>query len=408
MEGILRQAKALEQRIIEDRNRLHKIPETGLYLPKTAAYVKERLSEMGIPHRDCGVLKQELRDLYASAGIPPIEASTGVVANIGSGSPCILLRADMDALPIHETSGSPIAADSPNGHMCGHDTHTAMLLGAARILKSMEKDLKGTVKLMFQPGEEVGCGALTMIWDGVLENPKPDAAMALHIWSIIDAGKAAYVCGSAFASLDTYLLKIQGRGGHSSAPHLSVDPLMICNQLYNALTQLIPKEIDPDVFATLNIGVVRGGIVSNVIPDTADFQFGFRTLDAGARAHLLKRIPEIIESTVTSMRGSYTMSYIPLPITACDEKITGEMLPFAKEVLGDGNITEGKPNKGAEDFCFVTELVPSFHVVLGGGSEDNYPHHNPNVVFDERAFASGSAIYANCAVEWLARQGANR
>ena len=175
MNKILEKARAIEQEIIADRRCLHQMPEVGVYTPRTAAYIKERLTEMGIAHRDCGVHSQEDREKMVFAGYPDAPTSTGVVAVIGKGGPCILLRADMDGLPMEETTGLDFAAKGDTAHMCGHDAHAAMLLGAARILKEMEDELPGTVKLMFQPGEEMGYGSRTMVEDGLLENPRVDA-----------------------------------------------------------------------------------------------------------------------------------------------------------------------------------------------------------------------------------------
>ena len=212
MNKILEKARAIEQEIIADRRCLHQMPEVGVYTPRTAAYIKERLTEMGIAHRDCGVHSQEDREKMVFAGYPDAPTSTGVVAVIGKGGPCILLRADMDGLPMEETTGLDFAAKGDTAHMCGHDAHAAMLLGAARILKEMEDELPGTVKLMFQPGEEMGYGSRTMVEDGLLENPRVDAAMALHVGSQVEVGKLNYSPGVASGAMATFIISIQGKG----------------------------------------------------------------------------------------------------------------------------------------------------------------------------------------------------
>ena len=231
MNKILEKARAIEQEIIADRRCLHQMPEVGVYTPRTAAYIKERLTEMGIAHRDCGVHSQEDREKMVFAGYPDAPTSTGVVAVIGKGGPCILLRADMDGLPMEETTGLDFAAKGDTAHMCGHDAHAAMLLGAARILKEMEDELPGTVKLMFQPGEEMGYGSRTMVEDGLLENPRVDAAMALHVGSQVEVGKLNYSPGVASGAMATFIISIQGKGGHSSEPQKTVDPVNIATQV---------------------------------------------------------------------------------------------------------------------------------------------------------------------------------
>lgn len=279
MKSLYQEAKAIQDQIVADRRYLHQIPEVGMDLPESAAYIEKRLSEMGIPSHRCGVMPDEIRKKYVAMGFPDMAASTGVVATIGSGSPCILLRADFDALPMEEINDLPFCSKRKASHMCGHDTHAAMLLGAAKLLKDHESELKGTVKLMFQPGEEMGYGSKTMIDDGLLENPKVDAAFALHIFSTTPVGEVTYCTGVTSSSLDSFIVNIQGKGGHSSTPQLSIDPLMIANQIYTAANMLMTREVDPKATATLSAGVLRSGTAVNILPDTATLQMGMRTYD---------------------------------------------------------------------------------------------------------------------------------
>jgi amidohydrolase len=311
----------------------------------------------------------------------------------------------MDALPIHETTGLPFAAEGSFGHMCGHDSHTAMLLGAARILKEMEGSLKGSVKLMFQPGEEMGYGSRTMVEDGLLENPQVDAALAIHIMPQLPVGKAVYCPGVSSSSIDTFIVKIQGRGGHSSAPQDTVDPNVIANQLYNAVYLAVAREVDPKAFVTLN-AIIKNGGISNVIPDTVEFHFGFRTLDVAARDHLMKRMPVIVEKYVAAWRGTCEIVQFNTPSTVCDEAFSFTLAPYVGEVLGKEQVSTAPPMAGAEDFGYVSAKAPAMFLQLGGGGPDRYPLHSPNMALDEKAFALGSAVYANCAVEWLKSQNA--
>lgn len=401
MKELLEEAKGLQEQIVADRRYLHQIPEVGMDLPESAAYIEKRLTEMGIPSRRCGVMEESVRQKYIKMGFPDMRASTGVVATIGSGSPCILLRADFDALPMEEINDLPFCSKRNASHMCGHDTHAAMLLGAAKLLKDHESELKGTVKLMFQPGEEMGYGSKTMIDDGLLENPRVDAAMAIHIFSTTPVGQVTYCSGVASSSLDTFAIHIQGKGGHSSTPDLCVDPIMIANQIYTALNMLMTREISPQAVATLSGGVMRSGTAVNIIPDTADLQIGLRTYSVEARKHVLERLPEIVDAYAKAWHGEYEITMFNCPCTFTDETVTKELLESVAEVVGEENIQEMPPMAGTEDFSYVAEEVPSTFLILGAGGPDQYPHHNPRMVLDESVFYQGAAIHANCAMEWL-------
>ncbi len=405
MKELLEEAKGLQEQIVADRRYLHQIPEVGMDLPESAAYIEKRLTEMGIPSRRCGVMEESVRQKYIKMGFPDMRASTGVVATIGSGSPCILLRADFDALPMEEINDLPFCSKRNASHMCGHDTHAAMLLGAAKLLKDHESELKGTVKLMFQPGEEMGYGSKTMIDDGLLENPKVDAAMAIHIFSTTPVGKVTYCSGVASSSLDTFAIHIQGKGGHSSTPDLCVDPIMIANQIYTALNMLMTREISPQAVATLSGGVMRSGTAVNIIPDTADLQIGLRTYSVEARKHVLERLPEIVDAYAKAWHGEYEITMFNCPCTFTDETVTKELLESVAEVVGAENIQQTPPMAGTEDFSYVAEEVPSTFLILGAGGPDQYPHHNPRMVLDESVFYQGAAIHANCAMEWLNKHG---
>ena len=343
MKQLLEEAKLLQEQIVADRRYLHQIPEVGMDLPESAAYIEKRLVEMGIESHRCGVMEESVRQKYIKMGFPDMRASTGVVATIGRGSPCILLRADFDALPMEEINGLPFCSKRNASHMCGHDTHAAMLLGAAKLLKDHESELKGTVKLMFQPGEEMGYGSKTMIDDGLLENPKVDAAMAIHIFSTTPVGQVTYCSGVASSSLDTFAIHIQGRGGHSSTPDLCVDPIMIANQIYTALNMLMTREVSPQAVATLSGGVMRSGTAVNIIPDTADLQVGLRTYNVEARKHVLERLPEIVDAYARAWRGEYEITMFNCPCTFTDETTTKELLESVAEMVGEENIQAMPP-----------------------------------------------------------------
>ena len=405
-EVIQAEANALKDQMIKDRRQLHKFPEIGMDLPKTSAYIKKRLDEMGIPWKDCGgrIPEQVTKD-FIQAGFPKMEKETGVTALIGHGNPCILLRADMDALPIKECSDLPYASCNGAGHMCGHDSHAAMLLGATAILKKMEGNLKGSVKLMFQPGEETGAGARQMVEDGLLEQPKVDVAFGMHVQPVDHTGHVGYAVGVNSASLDTFILKIRGKGGHSSQPQLCVDPLMIMNQIYQAVNLLATREADPAAMVALTCGVAKGGTAVNIIPDEAELHIGLRTLDVTAADHLKKRIPEIIDHYVKAWNGEYDLTVFHTPCTYSDEELCKELVPAIGDITGADRIRQIPAMTGTEDFGYVTKEVPGMFVFVGAGAPGNAPLHSPKMVLDEDVLPLGAAIYANTAVQWLEKHG---
>lgn len=382
MNQILEKAKELEDELVENRRHIHTNPEIGLELEKTTEYVVNKLKEMGIE--------------------PEYITNSGVIAKLGKGGKTILLRADMDALPMDENADLSFKSCNHNAHLCGHDIHTANLLGAAKILKEKESELKGTVILMFQPGEEVGQGAKSMIDAGLFKKNKVDAALALHVNPEIEPGKLEYKKGVASASMDAFLVKVQGRGAHSSTPHLGIDPLMIVNTIYTMLNSLVGKEADPFQTAVLTIGKMGGGTAANIIPDTAVLEGGLRCFDKETRNHLSERVYEIIDEVTKTMRGSYTVQKFYTPSVINDAKLCDALHPYIEEVVGEGNVAlSEKPLSGTEDFSYVSEEVPSMYLWLGAGKKDNYPLHNPNVIFDEKALPIGAAVLANCAIRWL-------
>lgn len=393
--------KKFEDDIIEFRRHLHKEPEVGFYLPKTSAYIKEQLEAMGIEAHDCGKVPEEVNEKYVKMGFPRQEGATGVVATIGSGEPCVLLRGDIDGLPMPETSGLDFAATNGNMHSCGHDTHAAMLLGAAKILKEREDELKGTVKLCFQIGEEWGYGSQLMIDDGLLENPKVDAAFAIHVDPQIDTGTVQYSKGVMSASLDTWQIDIKGKGGHSSMPQKCIDPNLIANQITQALNLLPGRETDPAANLSLVVGVVKGGTAGNIIPDTAEVMASMRSLDIPARDHIAKRVPELVDHIATMWRGTYKIAPFYTPSTYTDPDLIEEMAPELEKITGKENFIESPPASGAEDFGYITKVVPGMMIWLGAGGEDSFPLHNPNVIIDESVFKTGAALHATFAMKYL-------
>lgn len=385
MNQIRTEAEQLREQLVADRRYLHQCPERGIDLPKTTAYVKKRLAEMGIEAVDCG--------------------RSGITALLGDPSKgkVLLLRGDMDSLPIVENNDLPFKAQGENSHMCGHDMHTAMLLGAAQLLKRHESELKGAVKLMFQPGEETAEGALEMIEAGVLKNPDVDGAIAIHVFPFLNAGEMGYIKGTSTASFDVFNIEFQGKGGHSSQPHNSVDPLMMANAVYMELNSLVGKEVAPTETATLTVGRMSGGTAVNIIPDTAKLDCGIRCYNNAVRDHLRARIVEITEGMSRLLRGSCTIQENGMPSVENNPELMDAILPGIQGALGEENVKlRPTPGSGSEDFAYVSLEVPAVFLQLGAKVEgNNYPLHNPNVLLDEDALPCGTAVYVSCAFEYL-------
>ncbi|WP_040285894.1 M20 metallopeptidase family protein [Sporosarcina koreensis] len=405
MSSIFKEITQLEGQIIKDRRHLHQHPELGFDLPNTRDYVQNRLDDLGIAYRQCGTLPEEIRQKFARAGFPEQTDCTGILAEIGSGSPCILLRADMDALPIEEETDSAFkSAAAGKMHACGHDSHTAMLLGAAAVLKERESELQGTVKLFFQPGEEWGYGSKLVIDDRALENPKVDAAFGIHIMPDQEAGTLSVTKGTITQAMDTYIVDIQGNGGHSSQPHKTVDANMIMTQLYTSLNLLLTREADPKQNVTFSVGSMSGGTVTNVIPDKAVLSGNMRSFDQTTRDHLCQRIPEMIDHTVKAWRGTYTITDFHTPTTYNDPAFVDSISGSLADVMGEGNIVDLGAINGSEDFPYISQAVPSAFVILGTGKEGNPPVHNPRMSQDESIFKYGAALHAQVAIDWLRSQ----
>jgi len=376
---LLDRASKLQNEIVDNRRELHRNPELGMKLPNTVDFVQKKLLEMGISSSVVG---------------------GGVVANIGDPNKgkTILLRGDMDALPIKEETGLTFASENEAMHACGHDVHTSTLLGAAKLLKEIEGELKGNVKLMFQAGEEVLTGAKTMIEEGVLDDPKVDSAMMIHVFSGIEAEHGKLLIpreGAASMAPDQFHIYIKGKGGHGAMPHTTVDPLNIAAQTHLALSELVSREIKPGEKALCVIGQMSGGLAANVIPDTATISGVIRTMDPKTREFMKNRLVE------------YT---IQCPSVINDKAMRDQAISFGKELFGEDGVLQLDPYmddgmlSGSEDFGFISEKVPSFMVILSMGSPSKgYPfsHHHPKTDFDEDQFFKGAAYYAYFAKRWL-------
>lgn len=380
-------ALELKEETVANRRYFHQNAETGLDMPTAKAYVMNKLKEYGLVPKECG---------------------HGVSATVGCGGKVILLRADMDALPMPEESGEPFACTSGAAHACGHDFHAAMLLTAAKMLKENESNLKGTVKFMFQPAEETFEGSKDMMEHGILENPTVDAALAYHVSpGNMPVGLYMYnSTGTMMFSVDGFKITVSGKGAHGAYPHNSIDPINIAVHVYLALEALIAREADPKAACVLTVGKFEAGTAANIIPDYAVLEGTIRSNDPTNRELLVRRMKEVADKTAQVYGGSASIEMISeVPPLICDPALTEELVRYMQEM----NLPNAQPYPGisasaSEDFASIAEKVPSTFIYLSAGFTDNrevYPAHNPKVQFNEDVCPIGASCLAYCATQWL-------
>lgn len=381
-------ALEIKDEIIKHRRHIHENAEVGLDLPKTTAYIMDVLSSYGIPSKRCG---------------------HGVIASIGQGDKTMLLRADMDALPMKEESGEPFACSSGTAaHCCGHDLHAAILLGTAKMLKEQEASLKGTVRLMFQPAEETFQGAKDMIEAGLFHPVKPDVSMALHVMpGRMPVGLFLYNNDSIMmASVDGFRIHIQGKGGHGAYPQNSINPITIGAHIHIALSELIANEADPADCCVFSIGHFEAGKAPNIIPHTAIMEGTLRTKNEEARKRLVKRIHQVCDLTAKRYGGSaWIESLSGMSSLKNNPEFTTQMVEYIKELpipnlYGQPGLTAN----ASDDYALITNAVPSCYFNISAGFEDergDYGIHHPKVLFNEEALPVGAAMLAHCTSRWM-------
>ena len=365
------------------RRDIHREPELGFDTQKTAAKVLAALE--GLP-------------LEIETGV----AENGIVATLqgGGDGPTIALRADMDALPIHEETSLPFSsATSGKMHACGHDGHTSMLVGAAKMLCGMREKLNGTVKFIFQPAEEGGGGGRVMVEEGVAEGI--DGIFALHLWPGLPFGTAATKAGPIMAAADKFEMEIKGTGGHGAMPHLAADAVVIAAQVATALQTIVSREVDPVQPAVLTIGEIGAGTAFNIIPETARMGGTVRTIDDDLRYKLPERVEELAKGVARGMRADaeldYTFSY---PVTRNDPEAAALALKVAGSLFGEDRAVElAHPSMGGEDFAFFLQKLPGAYIWLGIGDVSGL--HTPQFAFDEEILPQGAALLTAIALETL-------
>ncbi|MCK8817837.1 M20 family metallopeptidase [Natroniella sulfidigena] len=383
-------AKGLEEEIITWRRELHKIPEVGLELPKTLQYVTEQLEAMGL----------EVKKI-----------ASGLTAEIKSGdnkAKTFAIRADMDALLITEETGLSFASEHEGRmHACGHDAHTAIVLGVAKLLVENQEKLIGNVRFLFQPAEEGPGGAKPMIEAGALEGV--DAIVGLHVGNIfeeIENGQIGVKSGEFMACLDRFSLEVEGRGGHGAIPETTIDPVVIASSIVQEFQTLISREISPTTPGVITVGEIHGGTAYNIIPEKVKLEGTVRFINESARQEISHRMEELSSGIAAAKQGKVNFDYhYGCPPLVNDQKFTDYFAELVRESLGSDRVVEiNEPTMGGDDMAYYLQEVPGTYFYLGAAQEvdgQSYPHHNPKFDVDESVLWIGTALLAQVAVDWL-------
>ncbi|RYU77982.1 amidohydrolase [Hymenobacter persicinus] len=397
-----------ESKVVAWRRDLHEHPELGNQETRTAGIIAAHLKSLG---------------LEVQTGV----ARTGVVGILRGGKPgpVVALRADMDALPVTESNNLPFASKvkttylgQPVGvmHACGHDTHVAMLMGAAEVLSQVKKDLPGTVKFIFQPAEEGSLpgeegGAKLMVKEKVLENPKVDAIFGVHIQAQTEVGTLSYRPGGEMASSDRFSIKVHGKGSHGAYPWNSVDPIVTAAQIVLGLQTIVSRQVKLiDDAAVVTVGTINAGVRHNVIPADAELTGTIRALNPAVQQEIWASVRRIAKGIAESAGATAEVSIEPyVPVTFNNEKLTAQMLPTLRAVAGAAQVREQKAVTGAEDFSFYQEKVPGLFLFVGGMSKGQDPataadHHTAGFRIDESGLTLGVKTLATLAADYLSRK----
>jgi amidohydrolase len=364
--------------VVDLRRTLHQWPELGFQEIRTSALIAEQLQALGL----------EVKTGIAQTGV------VGILRGRGEGK-TVLLRADMDGLPIQEANGVPYASKNAGVmHACGHDGHTAMLLTVAKLLSQRQQHFSGTIKFAFQPAEErPPGGAKGMIEEGVLENPKVDAVFGLHLWNGLPMGKIGVDEGAIMASVDRFDVVIKGVGSHGAYPHTGVDPIVVGSHVISALQTVVSREVPPLAAAVVTVGQFHSGTAFNVIPSHAELSGTVRTVDARIRQEMPAQLERLVRGVTSAMRAEYTFTYeFGYPVTVNDTHQSRFVRQVATRIVGEANVVSAGMTMGAEDMSYFLEAVPGCYLRLGSGNPDKgfvHPHHSAVFNFDEAALPIG-------------------
>ncbi len=383
------EAQALHNQLSAWRRDFHRHPELGFQEFRTSGVVAKHLASLGM-------------EVQTGVG------KTGVVGLLDGSQPgpVVMLRFDMDALPIQELNQTEYVSQNPGVmHACGHDAHTAIGMGIAQLLAQRRAEWKGTLKFVFQPGEE-GCGgALAMLADNVLENPRPDVALGLHVWNDQPLGLLAAGNGGVMAAADSFTIGVQGKGGHGAQPHLCIDAVLIASHIVVALQSIVARNVNPRQTAVVTVGAIHAGTAFNIIAETAELKGTIRTFDAATRTEVVRRMTEIVENTAQALGGSATIEITAIsPATVNNEQVAQVVRETAVAVLGAERVTADQFTMTAEDMSEFLDRVPGCFFFLGSANAElglNAPHHNPHFDIDENVLPLGVTMLAEAALRYL-------
>lgn len=387
------QYREVEKDLIQWRRDLHQIPEIGFDLPKTTAYVRKVLEEIGI----------EYKELVNGSAI------VGLIPGNTKNEMTVALRADMDALPIQEETGLDFASTNGNMHACGHDAHTAVLLAAAKILYKNKDILKGNVKLLFQPSEEKDGGAKPMIDEGCMENPTVDYVIGQHVGLLsqeLKQGQMGYYPGTMMASLDEFTIKFTGSGGHGAYPHNAIDPITMTAAAIGAYQDFMAREVNALEPAVFTIGKIQGGTQYNIIPDSVTLSGTCRCLSPEIRDQISERIKKISSSIAEAYRGKCSVDYkYGYPSLQNNVALTEKIAEVAKEILDEDTVVElQRPSMGSEDFAFYAQEAPGTFIFWNTSKECDgiaYPNHNSKFMVDENLLIDGVKLFVESSISLL-------
>jgi IAA-amino acid hydrolase len=389
IQEIFEATKAQQEWVVGLRRQLHRFPELMYEEVQTSALVRATLDDLGIPY--CYPL-----------------AETGVVATLGNGDgPCVALRADMDALPIHEETDVPFRSEIDGKmHACGHDGHTAMLLGAARVLKQHEAEINGTVKLFFQPAEEGGAGGERMCAEGALEAPEVERVFGLHVWPLLPTGVIGSRSGTFMAATSWLEMDVHGKGGHAAMPHLTIDPVVTSAKIICEVQTIASRELDPLESGVISVTGIHAGEAFNVIPPSVRMLGTLRSLTVAGLKQLQRRVTEVAEGIAAANRCTAEVRFPgnDYPPTVNDPVCWSLAQHVGRELLGEGSVQELPPTMGGEDFAFYAQRVPACFLGLGIRNEElgtNQSVHHPKFKMDEDALPIGSAMHVAFALRSL-------
>lgn len=377
---------------VQLRRTLHQNPELSMKEYETTALIRRELESYGIPILDTGL-------------------ETGLIAEIHGKKPgagkTAAVRADIDALPVQEETGLEFSSQTPGVcHACGHDLHVAALLLAARVLKDLEGEFSGTVRLMFQPAEENGRGAHIMLEHGAMENPRPDMVLGIHTWPDTPGGMIGVRAGASHASSDTVIIKVKGKGGHGAHPYRCVDPIAASAFLLTQLQTIVSRELPMVEGGVLTFGMIRGGTAANVIPGEVEIQGTLRALNAQWREKMIDSIKRISQSCCQAMRAEAEVTVKEgMPVLVNNPEIIDGIRSSANKVLGEGHVQElANASPGSDDFSCYLPYAPGALFRMGTGSEDPASHvglHNGGNLFNEAGIATGGAVLAQYLLDFL-------